>query len=478
MIGILLAAGRGTRMKSLKPKVLFPINGEPLCMGPFRALMETCERIVVVVGYRGAEVKEALMAEALGHWDSATLQQKVNFQTQEPPRGTGDAVATAIRGLGKSAHHEKDFIVVNGDLPLIRKQTLERLRKKATDEKLQSLCLSMFASQPKGLGRILRSEMGVFEGIREEKDASPDERKIREVNGGVYFFSGSYLLKNIENLKSKNSQNEFYLTDLLGHQKHGEVRSDALVLRQPWDLMGVNTTYELVAARKLAQSRLQKKWCEEFGVDFLDPATTYVSSKTVFEGDCIVGPGVVFEGRCQISKGTTIDGNAYFKDSTIGQESHILWGSVLDGAIVGANASVGPMAHLRPGSVLEGNVKVGNFVELKKTTMKKGSKASHLSYLGDAEIGEETNIGCGTITCNFDGFSKHKTFIGKNSFIGSDSQLVAPVSVGDNSYVASGTTVTEDIPAGALAIARANMVVKPGYAKKLSEKLAAHKKNS
>ncbi len=467
MIGILLAAGRGTRMKSETPKVLFEINGQPMCMGPLKALMETCTKVVVVIGYRGAEVKDRIVQEAHKHWDSQTVSQKISFQTQEPPRGTGDAVATALRGL-ESQMNDNIFLVVNGDLPLVRAKTLQKLILKAKKENSDSLCLSMFTSRPQGLGRIIRSEMGHFLGIREEKDATADEKKINEVNGGIYFFRGSFLSANIKNLKTDNKQNEFYLTDLLGKDKNKSARTDCVSLKYPWDLMGVNNTWELAFARKIAQTRLQKKMSEELGVDFKNPDTIRVTSTTTFEGECSVGPGVVFEGVCKIGPRVVIEGQCLIRDSVIHSDAHILWGSVLENSEVGSKSSVGPLAHLRPGSKTESDVKIGNFVELKKTVMKKGSKAAHLSYLGDAEIGEEANIGCGTITCNYDGFGKHKTVVGKGAFIGSDTQLVAPVVVGENAYVASGTTVTEDVPSGALAIARPDMVIKAGYAKKLA----------
>ena len=474
MIGILLAAGRGTRMKSVKPKVLFDINDEPMCFTPFRALFELCERVVVVVGYRGADVKAALTERGTEVFGAQVFQSKTLFFTQDPPNGTGDAVKVALAGLGKGAGAASEFLIVNGDLPLIRKSTLERLLKNATDQKLEAACLSTHTRSPHGLGRILRDQTGVFKGIREEKDANTDEKRISEINGGVYFFKGSYLRDHVESLKSANSQNEFYLTDLLLPRDRG-TRTEALLVRSPWDLMGVNTTFELTGARKVAQLRLQKKLCEDFGVDFLEPTTTLVSARATFEGACRVGPGVSIEGKCLISAGVILEGHVLLSNSRVAENAQILWGSVVEDSVVGADSSVGPMAHLRPGTELGRRVKIGNFVELKKTKMGDDAKASHLAYLGDADVGSDSNVGCGTITCNYDGFQKHKTVIGKRAFIGSDTQLIAPIVIGDNAYVGSGTTVTTDVPAGALALSRAEMVIKPGYANKLSEKLAAKK---
>ena len=369
---------------------------------------------------------------------------------------------------------KKEFLVLNGDLPLIRKTVLEGFVKRARADRLQSACLSVVHKNPKGLGRILRDETGVFKSIREEKDASPDERRVHEINGGVYFFDGEFLLENVAKIGTTNAQKELYLTDLLGNAGKS-TRSEAILLRARYDLAGVNTTYELAIARKIAQLRLQKFLCEEYGVDFLDPGTAYISARTRFKGPCSIGPNVVIRGTSIIGEGVRIDGNNYIEHTEIKKGTHILWGSVLRESVIGGDASVGPMAHIRPGSEIGERVRIGNFVELKKTKMGDGAKASHLAYLGDALIGDESNIGCGTITCNYDGFKKHVTQIGKRAFVGSDTQLIAPVVIGDDAYIGSGTTVTMDVPAGALALSRPEMVIKPGYAKKLADRLELKK---
>jgi bifunctional UDP-N-acetylglucosamine pyrophosphorylase/glucosamine-1-phosphate N-acetyltransferase len=467
MIGILLAAGRGTRMKNETPKVLFRLNDEPLCAPPLAALLAQCERVIVVVGYKAAEVREALTARAREAHGEAALK-RLTFATQDPPRGTGDAVRVALDAVGKKLPANEEVLVVNGDLPLLRPETLGRLVKVSRENKLASTCLSVRLTNPAGLGRILRDDSGIFTGIREDRDCNPDQKRIQEINGGVYYFRADLLKDALGKLNTNNDQGEFYLTDLLGNDRRAGRRSEAVLLRARWDLMGVNTTYELASVRKLAQARLQKKLCEDFGVDFLDPATAYVSARSHFEGFCQIGPNTVIQGPARIGKGVVVDGNAWIENTELAAGAHILWGSVLRDSKVGPQASVGPMAHLRPGSELGPDAKVGNFVELKKTKMGRGAKASHLTYLGDATVGEEANIGCGTITCNYDGINKHQTVIGARAFIGSDSQLVAPVTVGEGAYVASGTTVTKDVPADALAIARTPLTIKQGYAKKLS----------
>lgn len=475
MIGILLAAGRGTRMKSDTSKVLFSVNDEPLCMEPFRAIFDNCDKILVVIGYRGPQVQEALQKRGEEIYGHETFKRKVSFFTQDPPAGTGDAVRVAMQGLSKGLRDHEDIVIVNGDLPLFRSLTLKNFVTEARRLKLSSACLSVRPPNPNGLGRILRDDRGVFVGIREERDASADQKKIREVNGGVYYFQTERLVAALSTLQANNDQKEFYLTDLLGNGKARSEKSEAIGLRSHWDLWGVNNTYELAAARKLAQARLQKRICVEYGVELHNPETTFISARAKFTGSCTIGQGAMIVGACEIHKGVVIEGNCRIEDTRILEDAHIYWGSVLEASIVGPAAKVGPMARLRPGSELGAEVKIGNFVELKKTKMAARSKASHLTYLGDAEVGEDSNIGCGTITCNYDGVNKYRTIIGQRSFIGSDTQLVAPVVVGDDAYVASGTTLTQDVPSGALALARAELTVKPGYAKKLAEKLKAKK---
>ena len=475
MIGILLAAGRGTRMKSLRPKVLFEVNDEPLCFAPFKALLDLCERVVVVVGYHGGDVREALMQRASEVVSMSLLESKVVFVTQEPPSGTGDAVKVALESIKRQGIRGDETLVLNGDLPLIQAPTLRRFSEAARKQGLHAACLSQVTRNPKGLGRILRAETGIMRGIREEKDASPDERRIQEINGGVYFFETDYLHSSAADLKKDNKQGEFYLTDLLAASPGRGIKVEALLTRSKWDLLGVNTTFELAGVRRIAQMRLQRKLCEEYGVEFADTDSTWISARARFHGSCRLGPGVVVKGPSDIREGVEIEGNSLIDNCQLDEGAKILWGSVLRSSKVGSQASVGPMAHLRPETDVGAKAKVGNFVELKNTKLGAGAKAAHLSYLGDAEVGEQSNIGCGTITCNYDGFGKHRTIIGKGVFVGSDTQLLAPISVGDGAYIGSGTTVTADVPAGALALSRTRMLVKEGYAKRLSEKLAARK---
>jgi len=477
MLGILLAAGRGTRMKSARPKVLFEINDEPLCFAAFRALFEVCDRVIVVVGYRGADVRETLLKRAHEAFGEEAVKAKVLFYTQEEQKGTGHAVRTALEGLGKGIGSYEATIVLNGDLPLIREDTLRPLLEEFTTKNCDALCLSFETPEPEGFGRILRDDKGIFLGIREEKDASETEKKIREVNGGVYCFRNTVLGPALSELKTDNKQGEFYLTDLLGSRKQPSLKTVALLTESAEDLLGVNTTFELSDLRTRSQRRLKKNLCERYGVDFINIDSSFVSARAIFQGPCRVGPACSIIGTSVIGEDVNLEGHVLVKNSRIAKGAQIYWSTVIDESSVGERSKVGPMAHLRMSTSLGDDVKIGNFVEIKKTTFDRGAKASHLSYIGDAEVGEESNIGAGTITCNYDGFNKFKTKIGKRAFIGSDSQLVAPITIGDDAYVGSGTTVTEDVPSGALAISRPDMVVKEGYAKKLADKRNLAKKD-
>ncbi|MEZ4813932.1 MAG: bifunctional UDP-N-acetylglucosamine diphosphorylase/glucosamine-1-phosphate N-acetyltransferase GlmU [Bdellovibrionota bacterium] len=475
MLGILLAAGRGTRMKSDMPKVLFTVNDEPMAFAPFQQLLNHCNTVAVVIGYGGSDVKASLLGRA-SEVNGLQAEEKTLFFTQQELKGTADAVKTALDGLARGGHKQgadEEILVLNGDLPLIRKETLEHFLKQVKAQNVDSACLTFTTQRPTGFGRIVRDMRGIFASIKEEKDATVEEKKIREVNSGVYYFKMAALEKGLSKVSDENSQKEFYLTDALGAQSG--LKSAAIRCPFKWDLSGVNTTYELSIARGLAQARLQKSLAEQYGVAFSDPLSTFVSARCQFEGPCTLGPNVQLMGRTKISKNVQVVGSTLIEDSQIGESVFVDFSTVIRSSKVMRGSKIGPFAHLRPDSIVEEEVKVGNFVELKKTRLGKGAKVSHLSYLGDADVGDGTNIGCGTITCNFDGASKHKTSIGKNAFIGSDTQLIAPISIGDEAYVASGTTLTEDVPAGALALARAELTIKNDYARRLLARLKTKK---
>lgn len=467
MIGIILAAGMGTRMKREEAKVLVDLNGEILCLPSILSMLEVCEKVLIVIGYRGIHVKEAI-TQSIQHRLGDSQLSKIQFVTQETQKGTGHALQIACEKINLSQQND-EVIVCNGDVGLMRASSIRELVEVSRSAGVQSSCASMILSNPAGLGRIRRDTQGNFLSIREEKDANHEEKKIQEVNGGLYYFKTSLLSEKLKSLNSQNAQGEFYITDLLGSDKL--IQSKAHLLSSPQDLLGANDFWELAELRRISKERFYKELATQKGVDFIDPNTTYISKSVKIEGKCTIGPMTVIQGNSMIHEGVVIDGNVYLNHVHISKGAKIRWGVVADGAVIGSECKVGPMAHLRPSTILEEKVSIGNFVELKKTTMGRGSKANHLTYLGDTEVGEGSNIGCGTITCNYDGFLKHKTKIGKNAFIGSDTQLVAPVEVGDGAYVASGTTVTEDVPSGALAIARNQLTIKEGYAEKLSKKI-------
>jgi bifunctional UDP-N-acetylglucosamine pyrophosphorylase / glucosamine-1-phosphate N-acetyltransferase len=470
-------------MKSETPKVLFPICGEPMAATPLRALGDLCSSIIVVVGYEAERVEAELKAAFAREFGESLAKSKLHFVLQKEQRGTGDAVRVAVDLLAalkgkKSVPEAESVVVLNGDLPLVRAQIVQKLVNELESRKLDSLCLSSVVVDPQGLGRIIRDPRGVLERICEESDASEDFKKIKEVNSGVYAFRYKFLKSGLDTLNSDNKQKEFYLTDLLGIAKAPRRSTDALIIQgeDVEDLMGANSTWELARADSVAQSRWKRAICESFGVLFTAPESTYIERSVRFVGPAKVGLGVYLGGSTEVGRGVEIEGHSKILNTKLCDQASIKWGSVLSESYVGSRSSIGPMAHLRPETELKEDVKVGNFVELKKTTMQRGSKASHLTYLGDAEIGEESNIGCGTITCNYDGVNKHKTLIGKNVFIGSDSQLVAPVEIGDGAYIASGTTVTDDVPADALAIARPKLEIKKDYALRRSAAKTPNKK--
>lgn len=457
-------------MKSEDPKVLFPICGEPMAAAPLRALGDICDKIVVVVGYQAERVEDELRKIFIREFSSDIAKQKLHFVLQKEQNGTGDAVRVGIDSLKSTKlGDDSSVVVLNGDLPLVRTGIVKKMVQELETRKLQSLCLSSHVLDPTGLGRIVRDPRGVLERICEEADAATDIKTIKEVNSGIYAFRYGFLKAGLSELKSENKQKEFYLTDLLGINHDKRRMSDALVImgEDIEDLAGANSTWELARADVVAQARWKRALCESFGVRFTAAETSYVERAVRFSGTASIGIGVHLGAGTEIGRDVVIEGQSKIMNSKIDDGAHIKWGTVISDSHVGARSSVGPMAHLRPETDLKEDVKIGNFVELKKTTMRRGAKASHLSYLGDADVGEESNLGCGTITCNYDGVSKHKTLIGKNVFIGSDSQLVAPIEIGDGAYVASGTTVTQDVPSDALAIGRARMEIKKNYAAKL-----------
>lgn len=452
---VILAAGKGTRMKSDLVKVMHEIGGRALISWSVRAAQSAgAGRIALVVGHQADRVKQLYSADA-------TLL----FATQEKQLGTGHAVACARDAL---AGFQGTVLILCGDVPLLRSETLVAML--ANHEK-RSATLSVLTTQlanPFGYGRIVKREADWVCRIVEEKDATPAEREIREVNSGIYCVDADFLFTALAGLGSDNAQGEQYLTDIVAIAAEQGRLCLAFPTDDPDEVMGINDRTQLAQAAAILRGRINRELMLS-GVTIIDPATTYIEDGVVIGTDTIIYPNVHLSGSTAIGSGCLLEPGVTVRDSRIGNGVTIKSGSVLAEAEVGEHVSIGPMAHLRPGSTLKAHVKIGNFVETKKIVMGEGSKASHLTYLGDAEIGKDVNIGCGTITCNYDGVNKHRTIIGDHVFVGSDVQLVAPVSVGSNSLIAAGTTVTRDVPPDSLAIARTPQVNKDGWVKKKRE---------
>ncbi len=446
---LVLAAGKGTRMKSGLVKVLHELAGRPMLGWPLTAAKEAgAIQIVIVAGHQADQVQERFATDS-----------GIRIALQEEQLGTGHAVSCALDQLDGLTG---SVLILCGDTPLLSGATLQRLTAEHLASSAAVTVLTARLDKPFGYGRIVRDADGRVRRIVEQKDASPEEQAIDEVNSGIYCMDLAFLKAHIGRLGSENSQNEYYLTDLVGIAVAEHAGCAALVTDNPDEIMGVNDRLQLAHAAGLLRQRINRQLMLT-GVTLVDPEQTYVDAGVQVGADTVIWPGCVLRGQTVIGCGCELENNVRITDCRIADRVHVKAGSVLEGADVGDEVSVGPMAHLRPGSVLHPHVKIGNFVETKKIVMGEGSKASHLTYLGDAEIGKEVNIGCGTITCNYDGKHKHKTVIGDGVFVGSDVQLVAPVTVGANVLIAAGTTVTQDIPPDSLAIARTPQVNKIGW---------------
>jgi bifunctional UDP-N-acetylglucosamine pyrophosphorylase/glucosamine-1-phosphate N-acetyltransferase len=447
---IVLAAGKGTRMKSGTAKVLHAANGRPLAFYAARQALEAgCDPVVVVVGHQADEVREALST----HLPGAPLR----FALQDRQLGTAHAVLSARRALGG---HEGRVLILYGDVPLVQESTLRSLM--AAGRRSPLALLSMRPTDPSGYGRVVRDARGRVTSIVEHRDASSEQLAVGECNAGLYDVDAAFLWAGLKKVGSRNAQGEFYLTDLvaLAH----ELGTPAVAVEAAVEeVSGVNDRVELAAAGRVLLRRLLEKHMRA-GVTIVDPASTYVDDTVALAPDVVLEPGAVLRGQTSIGRGTRVGVGCVLEDVKVGEGVKLKPYSVIEKSEVGDRCEVGPFSRLRPASVLEAEVHIGNFVELKKSRVGRGSKASHLSYLGDTTIGTRSNIGAGTITCNYDGVSKLPTVIGDDVFIGSDTQLVAPVAVGNRAYVGAGATIVRDVPEGSLALSRAPQVIKEGWA--------------
>jgi bifunctional UDP-N-acetylglucosamine pyrophosphorylase/glucosamine-1-phosphate N-acetyltransferase len=434
---VVLAAGKGTRMKSAHPKVLHHVAGQPMVDYVIRAAAALEPRTTtIVVGH----MKEALK-------DGLARYPYLSFVTQEPQLGTGHALLQTAPVLERQSGF---VLLLSGDVPLLKHHTLAELARVHRDSKAAATVLTAIVEQPYGYGRIVRVK-GRISRIVEERDASPAQRKIKEINSGVYALSLAPLFESLRGLASANAQGEYYLTDLIATYRRRRLVVETVVMDDPNEIRGINSRSELAEASRIVRQKKNEELMAA-GVTLEDPATTYIDADVVVGADTVIHPGVSLEGRTQIGQACEIHSGVRIVNSVLDDKVTVQNHCVISGSRLRTGVTIGPFAHVRPDSDLHEAVHIGNFVELKKTILGKGTKAGHLAYLGDAVIGEGVNVGAGTITCNYDGRSKHQTTIEDGVFIGSDSQLVAPVTVGKGAYVGSGTTVRENVPAGSLAV--------------------------
>jgi bifunctional UDP-N-acetylglucosamine pyrophosphorylase/glucosamine-1-phosphate N-acetyltransferase len=434
-----MAAGLGTRMKSNRAKVLHELGGAPLIAHVVRAAQALEPRsIIVIVGHQAEEVERAALAE---------VGELASFVVQEKQRGTGDAVESA-RGLLENS--DSLVLVLSGDVPMIRVETLQKLIEHHHDTGSACSILSVRLENPTGYGRIVRDESGVFRKIVEQRDATEEERQVREINSGIYCFEAKELYRALRKVEPKNDQGEYYLTDVAEIILASGGVVSVYVINDPREVSGVNTRAELAEFENLIRRSAIRRLMLESGVTFIDPSHAYISAEAQIGRDTIIYPNVTIEGKTVIGEGCVIRTGTRITNSHLGDNVTVKDHSIIVDSQIESNCSVGPIAHVRMNALLEEKATIGNFVEVKKSRLKRGAKAMHLTYLGDATIGERTNIGAGTVTCNYDGVNKHETIIEDDVKIGSDTMLVAPVRVGARSKTGAGSVITRDVPPDSL----------------------------
>ena len=458
---ILLAAGQGIRMKSSVPKVLHPLAGKPLFLHTLEVAKQLKpSAIAVVIGHGAGAVRDAYRGEDIA------------WVTQEQQLGTGHAVLCVRPILGGFCG---DVVILSGDVPLIQERTLSAMVTTHREHGAAVTLMTALLDVPTGYGRIVRDANGEVTGIVEEKDATAAQRQIREVNAGVYVAAPQFLFAALQEVKNDNRQAEYYLPDVAAIGLREGKKIATFRVDEPGEMMGINTREELARMEKTLQERINCKWMAA-GVTLKDPETTYIEEAVFIGKDTVIGPNSHLRGRTVVGERCEIDGSAYLTDAEIGDEVHLKFSVVLTSCRIDHGAIIGPFAHLRPGTALGPNVHIGNFVETKEAQLGEGTKANHLTYLGDVTIGRDSNIGAGTITCNYDGFQKYRTKIGDRVQVGSDTTLVAPISLGDDVYVATATTVRHDIPAGALVFNERQERTREGWTQEKRRKMKGTKK--
>lgn len=460
---VILAAGLGKRMKSKRAKVLHPIAGRPMILYS----VETARRlpsdtIIVVVAHQAEAVKEVLG------------DRTVEIVHQGRPLGTGHAVLQTQSSL---ADFKGPVLILNGDVPLITVETLQSLLKIHRDQGADLTLLTATLSNAEGYGRVIRDPDGGIIAIIEEADATPAQRAVREVNTGFYLVNAPFLFEALKELKSDNAQKEYYLTDIVKAAVRHSRKLCAVSAHDPAEVMGINSRADLARTEKAIARRIAERHMLE-GVTLMDPETTWIEADVMIGRDTVIYPNVRLEGMSRIGEDCVIHSHTRISNCRLGTGVTVKDACVLAESVLEDGTAVGPFAHLRPGTVLHKGARIGNFVETKKAELGEGSKANHLTYLGDAVIGNAVNIGAGTITCNYDGVHKHRTIIEDDVFVGSDTQFVAPVRIGRGAVIGAGSTITKDVPPDSLAISRAEQVMKKDWAKRWKKAKGKGKKET
>jgi len=449
---VILAAGKGVRMRSAKPKVLHRVCGISLLERVLRATSELKPvDTTVVVGFEQEKVRSEVEKQK---FQVSNLQ----FVEQKEQNGTGHATQVALKSVKAEATH---VLIIPGDVPLITADALKKLVADSVSSKLS--LISAVLPDATGFGRIVRDAKNQVERIVEHKDASEKERGIKEFNSGIYLVEKKFLEESLQSLKPNNLQKELYLTDIVSYATSKNIPVTASVTADYHQVLGANSIEELSALETIRRRQIVSQLMAD-GVTFENPDSVYIDEDVTIGADSFVGAGTRLQGVCEIGEGVRFDGDSLIANCKIGKGSHLKLGCYFESSELAADCSVGPFAHIRPQSQLEEGVKIGNFVEVKKANLKKGVKASHLSYIGDATVGENSNIGAGTIFCNYDGQNKHHSVIEEGVFVGSNSCLVAPVKIGKGAYIGAGSTITKDVAADSLAISRGRQTAIEGWA--------------
>lgn len=461
---IVLAAGLGTRMKSKLAKVLHPLCGVPLINWTIEAIKKAgINRFAVVVGYQKDEVEEAISKNF--------PKLKLDFVHQKKQLGTAHAVLVTE---GAFKNKSGDVLILCGDVPLVTQKSLNEFVKLHKRKKADLSLIVGNLDVPLGYGRVLRDESGRVQKIVEETEAIDEIKRIKEVNLGVYLISSELLFKYLKKIKRDNKKGEFFITDLVELLAKDGKRVEAFVADEPFEFLGINSRWQLACAQKILQQKILEKLARD-GVTFIDLERTYIEPHVKIANDVVIWPDVLIKGETKIAKECEIGQGSIIIDSVLDEGVKIYPYSVIEGSRINKGAKIGPFARIRPKSLLKEDANIGNFVEIKNSTIGVCTKARHLSYLGDSVIGDRVNVGAGTITCNYDGFGKYQTVIEDEAFIGSDSQFIAPVRVGKGAYIGSGSTITKDVPNDALAVARAEQKIFKGWAKRRRKQAKAKK---